>query len=80
VYANVAALAALGVVGINFEDSHYADSVRKLQDINAFAKKLEALKNKMVAANIEVYVNLRCDTYLLNVENKRSETAARVRE
>jgi 2-methylisocitrate lyase-like PEP mutase family enzyme len=77
IFANVSALATLGVVGINFEDSHFVDSKRKLQDVNVFAKKLEGLKNKMVANGTEVYVNLRCDTYLLNVENKRNETATR---
>lgn len=79
IFANVSALASLGVVGINFEDSHFVDSKRKLQDVNAFAKKLEGLKNKMVTNGTEVYVNLRCDTYLLNVENKESETVLRAK-
>lgn len=79
IFANVSALAQLGVVGINFEDSHMVNSKRVLQDVNVFAKTLETLKNKMAATNTEVFINLRSDTYLLNVENKRSESAKRAK-
>jgi 2-methylisocitrate lyase-like PEP mutase family enzyme len=79
IYANVARLAQLGVVGINLEDSRIDNSVRTLQELDVFANKLENLKNRIVRQHIEMFVNVRCDAYLLALEDKREETSRRAR-
>lgn len=75
---NILKLADLGVVGINIEDSIIRDSKRSLQDASKFAKVIEQIKNTLVSQNLELFINLRCDTYILNVENKRGETRKRL--
>lgn len=75
---NVLKLADLGVAGINIEDSVIHDSKRSLQEAGRFAKVIEQIKNTLVSQNQELFVNLRCDTYILNVENKRGETRKRL--
>ena len=79
VYSNLMTLAELGVVGINLEDSVIDQSGRSLGDKNAFAKRIEYLQNKLLARDAELFINVRCDTFILNVENRAGETAARLK-
>jgi 2-methylisocitrate lyase-like PEP mutase family enzyme len=71
--ANLQQLAELGVAGFNIEDSTIQSGKRKLKDANHFAETIAFLKDKT-----ELFINVRCDTYLLNVANKQSETLARM--
>ena len=71
--ANIKKLAELGVAGINIEDSIIQSGNRKLQHAQQFAERIAFIKNK---ANL--FVNVRSDTYLLNVANKQSETLQRI--
>jgi 2-methylisocitrate lyase-like PEP mutase family enzyme len=71
--ANIKKLAELGVAGINIEDSTIQSNKRTLQEANRFADTIAFIKNKT-----ELFINVRCDTYLLNVANKQSETQARI--
>ncbi|OQP54291.1 hypothetical protein A4H97_22665 [Niastella yeongjuensis] len=73
IYANVQQLATLGVAGINIEDSTLQSGNRKLKDANTFAETIAYVKNK-----VDLFINVRCDTYLLNVANKQTETIARI--
>ncbi|WP_343673325.1 isocitrate lyase/phosphoenolpyruvate mutase family protein [Chitinophaga sp.] len=75
VYENLQKLVDLGIAGINIEDSQG----KALQDADVFAKKITFLKNKLAAANQELFFNLRCDTYLLDVPNKQEETLRRLK-
>lgn len=70
---NVLQLAALGVAGINIEDSAINSAGRTLQDADAFARTITHLKN-----NADIFVNIRCDTFLLNVPDKQAETLRRL--
>ena len=79
IYANVARLAQLGVVGINLEDSRIDNSVRTLQELEVFANKLEDLKNRIVRQHIEMFINVRCDAYLLGLKDKQEETTRRAK-
>jgi 2-methylisocitrate lyase-like PEP mutase family enzyme len=79
VYANVDRLAQLGVVGINLEDSQINESKRTLQEMDVFAKKLQGLKDRIVNNHIDMFVNVRCDTHLLNLKDKQEETIKRAR-
>jgi 2-methylisocitrate lyase-like PEP mutase family enzyme len=79
IFTNIKQLIDLGVVGINIEDSAIAKSVRTLKDANVFAKTIEQIKNKLAAKGINLFVNIRCDTYILNVKNKQQETINRLK-
>ncbi|MGN6292521.1 MAG: isocitrate lyase/PEP mutase family protein [Chitinophagaceae bacterium] len=75
---NIVRLTDLGVVGINIEDSIIHDSKRTLQDTKDFAAVIEYLKNKLISTNRSLFINLRCDTYILNVPDKAKETTQRL--
>lgn len=79
IYNNILKLVDLGVVGINIEDSIIHKSGRVLKDEKLFAKTVEYIKNKLVADNLNLFINIRCDTYILNVENKNQETIKRLK-
>jgi 2-methylisocitrate lyase-like PEP mutase family enzyme len=79
VYANIQQLVDLGIAGINVEDSEWQGAKRVLQDAGAFAKKVTFIKNKLAAANQKLFINLRCDTYILNTPNPQQETQKRLR-
>ncbi|MBT1696630.1 isocitrate lyase/PEP mutase family protein [Fulvivirgaceae bacterium PWU4] len=76
--ANVVKLADMGVAGINIEDSVISGSKRSLQKADTFAKTVEAIKNALEKRKTGLFVNIRCDTYILDVKNKQQETAARL--
>ncbi|NML23356.1 isocitrate lyase/phosphoenolpyruvate mutase family protein [Pseudoflavitalea sp. G-6-1-2] len=76
---NIQQLVDLGVAGINIEDSQIIDGVRTLKDAKQFAATIEYIKNKLAAKNQDIFINLRSDTYLLNVANKHSETVTRLK-
>jgi 2-methylisocitrate lyase-like PEP mutase family enzyme len=67
--AYVAELAAMGVVGVNLEDSAAGHLVEPI----AFAAKVAAVKD----AAPEVFVNARVDTYWFHQEESVEETLAR---
>lgn len=79
VAANVERLAALGVVGINIEDSIVRDGVRSLQDMVEFASKLKAIIQLVQARSIDLFVNLRCDAFLLPGADPLGEALARAK-
>jgi len=77
IYTNILQLIDLGVVGINLEDSIIEHGKRSLQHAQRFAKTLETIKSRLKAGNLDLFLNVRCDTYLLDVPNKQKETAER---
>lgn len=76
---NVLHLADLGVAGINIEDSVIQKSGRSLKDAAAFAKTISFIKNKLQARGVDLFINVRCDTYILNVGNKQQDTIHRLK-
>lgn len=76
---NVLHLADLGVAGINIEDSVIQKSGRALKDAAAFVKTISFIKNKLQARGVDLFINIRCDTYILNVGNKQQETTNRLK-
>ncbi|MGR4050950.1 isocitrate lyase/PEP mutase family protein [Kosakonia cowanii] len=71
---NIQQLIALGVVGINLEDSQVINGTRSLVDPILFARQLQTLVNLVPAG---FFFNIRTDTFLLGVENARQETLRR---
>jgi 2-methylisocitrate lyase-like PEP mutase family enzyme len=78
IYTNVRKLAELGVAGINIEDSTIQSNDRTLQNANQFAGRIAFIKNKLNNDRLDLFINVRCDTYLLNVANKQAETGTRI--
>ena len=79
ILANIIKLIELGVVGINIEDSTITTSGRVLKEAKLFAKTIEYVKNKLVSKNLNPFINVRCDTFILNVANKQQETNKRLK-
>lgn len=79
IYANIMKLIDLGVTGINIEDSTIGQSGRVLKDAVLFAKTIGNIKNKLVSKNADLFINIRCDTFILNVANKQQETNRRLK-
>lgn len=80
VYANIRQLADLGVAGINIEDSTINKPGRKLKEVATFARTIETVKNKLTANNTDLFINVRCDTFILNVQNKLQESIHRTKQ
>lgn len=79
VYTNILKLVELGVAGINIEDSIINQSKRTLKDTKTFGSTIEYIKNRLEAEQLKLFINIRCDTYLLNIEKKREETIKRLK-
>jgi 2-methylisocitrate lyase-like PEP mutase family enzyme len=75
---NVSHLAELGVAGINIEDSSIDKEGRKLRDAASFAKTINHIKATLQRKNLSLFVNVRCDTHILDVPNKQEETIRRI--
>jgi 2-methylisocitrate lyase-like PEP mutase family enzyme len=79
IYQHILELIDLGVAGINIEDSTIRDAgSRVLKQVKPFAHKIEYIKSKLAEIRAELFINVRCDTYLLNIPNKEKETRDRV--
>ena len=75
--AYIKALVDAGVVGINIEDS-VVNETRSLVDANIFADYLTAIKGQLAKEKIDIYINVRTDTFLLAIEDALAETKKRV--
>jgi len=75
---NIKNLVDLGVVGINLEDSKEVDGKRSLEDVDLFAEKLKAITQRLKDENINLFINLRSDPFLLQIPNALEESLKRV--
>lgn len=78
IVANIEQLNKLGIVGINLEDSIVKNDVRVLVDAELFAVKLEKIREALQANNLEVFINLRSDSFLLQLPNALEESLRRI--
>lgn len=74
---NIKRLAALGVVGINFEDS-IVENGRQILDADEFATKLSAVSGLLKKERIEIFINVRVDPFLMGLDNALEETKKRI--
>lgn len=70
-------LAKLGVVGINIEDS-IVQKERTLLNANDFAKTLQEVIGYLKKDNINIFINVRIDTFLLGTSEVMEETKKRI--
>ncbi|UOB16032.1 isocitrate lyase/PEP mutase family protein [Abyssalbus ytuae] len=75
---NIKKLHASGVCGINIEDSKVS-AKRQLQDAGEFAEKLFQIKNQLTKDKIDIFLNVRTDTFLLNIPQMVEQTTARIK-
>lgn len=79
VYQNIKALAKIGVIGVNIEDSILIEGKRQLEDKATFLTKLESLTHLLKEDNIDIFINVRCDSFLLQLPNAISEAIDRIK-
>lgn len=77
IVSHIKRLAQLGVVGINIEDSVVSGS-RRLLDCKEFASTLTTIKKELKKENLDVFMNVRTDTFILLQENVIEETLRRI--
>lgn len=75
---NIHQLYELGVAGINIEDSVVIDNQRIFEDAVAFSNKLKAVKQNLAARAVDIFINVRCDAYLLNTAYATEEALSRI--
>jgi len=76
---NIRRLAALGVVGINLEDSRVQDGQRMQEPMEAFAERLIAVRQALRDSDTPIFINARTDTFLLGQPDALAETIRRSR-
>ena len=70
-------LADLGIVGINLEDSTFVES-RALSDAQNFTKIIDEIANAIQQKNMNIFLNIRTDTFLVRTANTIEETKIRI--
>ncbi|MCZ8216499.1 MAG: isocitrate lyase/phosphoenolpyruvate mutase family protein, partial [Cyclobacteriaceae bacterium] len=78
IYQNIEKLLAFGIVGINIEDSVITKGVRSLKEPNSFGQTITFIKDKLSRNRQSLFINVRCDTYLLDVKDKKDEASHRI--
>jgi 2-methylisocitrate lyase-like PEP mutase family enzyme len=76
---NIITLEKLGTVGINIEDSMIENGERKLKDSLQFSQLLKEVKSILMQQGISIFINVRCDAFLLNIPNKLQVAAERIK-
>ncbi|MBF9002427.1 isocitrate lyase/PEP mutase family protein [Vibrio nitrifigilis] len=75
---NIMELVKIGVVGVNIEDSVVLDGERSLCDSALFGKILEKVRKYISEADLEIFINVRSDVFLLNVEDPLETSIERI--
>lgn len=75
---HIKSLTQLGVVGINIEDSIVLKE-RTLLNADEFSQTLSEVKERLVKEHIDIFINVRTDTFLLSISNVLSETKKRIK-
>lgn len=76
--AYIKSLAEIGVVGINIEDSK-VNGERKLLNANDFTRYLSAIKHQLNNEQVDVFINVRTDVFLLGTTEPIIETQKRAK-
>ena len=79
VIENIKALHALGVAGINIEDSRINNNgSRQLLDAGEFGETISAIGQYLSEAEINLFINVRTDAFLIGLDNALVETIRRL--
>lgn len=74
---NIISLNKLGVVGINLEDSVVEDGSRKIVDAEEFGTTIQFIKNAFSKGGINIFLNVRTDSFLMGLDDPLSATVTR---
>ncbi len=74
---NIRRLVALGVVGINLEDSRVHQGQRSQEPMQVFAERLRAIRQALQDSGTRVFINARCDSFLLGQPAARADAIQR---
>jgi len=75
---NIMRLYELGIVGVNLEDSIVTSGSRQIVNANKFSETIKMIKNYLTEKEVEVFLNIRTDFYLMGLDNPLKETILRV--
>jgi len=75
---NIEKLHAVGVVGINIEDTIPA-AQRHLADTTVFAETIAVIADNIRKRNLQVFLNIRTDAFLLGMPEALEETISRIK-
>ncbi|GLX78678.1 carboxyvinyl-carboxyphosphonate phosphorylmutase [Thalassotalea insulae] len=78
ILANIEKLHAVGVKGINIEDSTVNNGTRSLLPTSEFVELLSTLKQGIIDKNLDIFVNVRTDPFLIGVPDALSSAIARI--
>jgi len=76
---NISLLHDAGIAGINLEDTVVNGSSRGLQSAGGFQKILSSIADHISRNNLQIFVNVRTDGFLLGLPNALEETLARIK-
>ncbi|MBC7000793.1 isocitrate lyase/phosphoenolpyruvate mutase family protein [Cytophaga sp. FL35] len=77
---NILEMSDLGVVGVNIEDSKVANGQRSMIKGIDFSGLLKSITSELKLTGREIFVNVRTDTYLMNIDNALQETLVRAKQ
>lgn len=75
---NIDSLISMGVAGINIEDSSLKSGTRKLLSGDEFGESIVAIRGLLKQRGLEIFINVRCDVFLLQKEGVLEEALKRV--
>ncbi len=76
---NIISLVDIGVVGINIEDSIVKNDNRTIVDSHEFSQTIKNIKTYIVKNNINIFLNIRTDFYIMGLKNPLDETLKRIK-
>ncbi|VAW83149.1 Probable carboxyvinyl-carboxyphosphonate phosphorylmutase [hydrothermal vent metagenome] len=76
---NIQVLHQLGVTGINIEDSVVTET-RELLDATTFSRTISKVKSHLSKSNMDIFLNIRTDPYILALENPLKKTLERIKQ
>ncbi|MFT4967826.1 MAG: 2-methylisocitrate lyase-like PEP mutase family enzyme [Candidatus Deianiraeaceae bacterium] len=74
---NIITLHKNGVVGVNLEDS-IVTSDREILNANEFSEIITTIKRSLNEKNIDIFLNIRTDGYIMGLENPLESTLKRI--
>ena len=77
---NIISLIQSGVAGVNIEDSFIENQERKLKDSLPFSQFLREVKEILAEQHLSVFLNVRCDAFLLNMPDALAIATERVHQ
>lgn len=78
--ANISKLYEIGIIGINIEDSIVVNSKREITETESFTTQLKAIVESLKKKNIDIFINVRSDVFLLDLPNKIEESKYRLKQ